>query len=102
MFILFLRCFSTPLAINEKTLTLKYKIKRKKKLFLFSVNGSRKCLFEFLSSPTKIPEAYRFTCNESSSIYVGGNSRHVTTGNSEHQKKDPAVGQQLIEQFIEI
>ena len=41
---------------------------------------------------------YRDTCNGCNSIYVGQTSQHVTTRNSEHQKKkDPPVGQHLVE-----
>ena len=40
---------------------------------------------------------YEIKCNGCGSIYVGQTSRHVTTRIAEHQKKDPQLGQHLVE-----
>ena len=78
--------------------------KRLKKLcnvqIIFITRKVRTCFPALKSSFDKNLKSlvvYKVTCNVRSSIYVGQTSRHVTTGNLEHQKKDSPLGQHLVQ-----
>ena len=66
---------------------------------IFTTRELRTCLPTLKSAFDKNLKShvvYKVTCNGCGSIYVCQTSRHVTTRNSEHQKKDSPVGQHLV------
>ena len=67
---------------------------------VFITRKLRSCLFTLKSSFGRDLEShvvYEIKLNGCRSTYVGQASRHVTTGISEHQKKESQAGQHLVE-----